>query len=231
MTESDHRLGRTLEHVDPNWGRVLERLCFLYPPVIGVGAISVVQDLDPGVPGLQWTLVLVASFGYTLVTLGVVIALSLDARKLASRGHWEPNRVLYLLGALVFAPLAGVVYLARRHNRLGTPPGWAQWWLVVAVTAVTGIAGLVAVAVALLLQFPGLLVSAAGIAVTIAVGLFPVAIHQDAAYVSSRDGYWQPNPGTWLGVAFASLFVPILQPFVAGYYVLRRWRTYGLTLG
>lgn len=209
---------------DLDWGRVLERLCFLFPPVIGVGAIGVVQDLDPGVPGLQWTLVLVASFGYAVVTAGVLVAIGLDTRRLSHQGAWQPRRVPYLLAALVAAPLAGVVYLSRRHRRLGTPAGWSGWWVVLIVTLVTSLSGLLAIAIGLVLNLPGLLLTGAGIAGTIAVGVFPVAIHQDAAYVSGQGDSWQPNPGTYLGFAFASLFVPVVQPVLVVYYLIRRWR-------
>ena len=224
VTGAVDRVRTHLHALDLDWGRVLERLCFLYPPVVGVGAISVAGDLDPGVPGLQWALLAVASFGYTVVTAGVVIALYADARQVRTTSLWRPNPVLYPLLALFAAPLVAVVYLAKRHQRLGTPPGWTGWWMIVALTLVTSVSGLVAIAVAIVLQVPGLLASAAGVAGTIAVGAFPIAIHQDAAYISSRHEGWEPNPGIYLGLAFASLLVPIAQPMLAAYYLVKRWR-------
>lgn len=212
------------------WRVLLERLCFLYPPVIGIGAIGVVGDLDPGVPGLQQALFLVASFGYTLMTLGLAIALYADIRAQREEGAWKPNPGVYLPLAVLLAPLAGVVYLSRRHRVHGTPAGWPHWWLVVAVTLVTTLFGLFAVAIAVLYQLPALLITAAGVGGAIAIGAFPIALYQDAAYVTAQGRQWQPNPGTHLGLAFASLFFPLFQPLLASYYLLERWRTVGLDL-
>ncbi|MCU4753520.1 hypothetical protein OB919_16265, partial [Halobacteria archaeon AArc-curdl1] len=55
-------------------------------------------------------------------------------------------------------------------------------------------------------------------------------MYQDAAYVAGQGRRWQPNPGTYLGLAFASLFAPIFQPLLASANLLERWRTVGLSL-
>lgn len=212
----------------PDWARAIERLCFLYPPVLGVGAIGVVRELDPGVPGLQRGLVLFGTFGYTLLTLGMALALFLDARHVRSSGRWKPSPWLNALGALLIAPAAGVWYLARRHRRFGTRAGWSGWWLVVALSLVATVFGIVGAVIAVVLTMPGLLRTAVGFAGAVAVGAFPIAIHQDAAYVSARGASWRPNPAGYLGLAFLSLFVPVLQPLLAGYYLLRRRRAVGL---
>lgn len=218
-----------------DWGRILERLCFLFPPVIGVGIVGVLQDLEPGVPGVGLALVLIGSFGYGLLSVALAAVLFLDARRLRtdSETRWRPRPLLNAVGTLLvvpllLAPFVGVVYLARRHRRFGTPPGWSGWWLVVAVSLAATVVGLVAAGVAVVFAIPGLLAAAVGLAGTIAFGTFPVAIHQDAAYVSTESDAWRPNPGVYLGLAFVSLFAAPLQPIVAGYYLARRRRAMGL---
>lgn len=226
-----------------DWGRVLERLLYLFPPIVGVGIVGVLQEADPGVPGLGPAFVLIGTFGYAAITLAVAIAITFDARRVRSHSkcgddadtsddtdpgdvdEWNPNPWLNALVALVWAPAAGVVYLARRHRRLGTPAGWSGWWLVVALSLATTLLGAVVGLIAVVLAIPGLFSAAIGLAGAIAFGAFPVAIHQDTAYVASTDGPWQPNPGAYLGLAFVSLFVPPIQPLLAGYYLLRRWHS------
>ncbi|WP_306054940.1 hypothetical protein [Natronococcus wangiae] len=215
-----------------DWARVVERLLYLFPPVIGVGIVGILQEADPGVPGLRWGLVLFSSFGYTFLTLGMAVTLFLDARRIRRRprasGHWRPNPLLNAILALLWAPVAGVVYLFRRHRRFGTPPGWSAWWLVVAISLAATLIGTVAAVIAVVFALPRLLTTAIGLASAISFGAFPVAIHQDAAYVSTKADAWRPNPGLYLGLAFLSLFVPPLQPILAGYYLLRRRRALGV---
>lgn len=217
-------------HVDDvDWARTIERMLYLVPPVIGVGIVGVLQDLEPGVPGLAYGLVLLGSFGYLALSVGLAVATFFDARRVGRQprasGNWLPNPWLNAGAALVAAPVAGVAYLARRHQRFGTPPGWGGWWLIVAVSLTTTLFGAVAAAIAIVLVIPGLLTAGMGIAGAIAFGSFPIAIHRDAAYVSTYGETWCPNPGVYLGIAFLSLVVPPLQPVVAGYYLLRRRRT------
>ncbi len=211
------------------WARLLERLCYLFPPVIGVGLIGILQETEPGVPGLERGLVLVGSFGYTLLTLGVALAIYADARRIRRQpragGSWTPRPWLNALLALAWAPAAGPIYLARRHRRFGTPPGWPGWWFVVAISFATTVFGLAAAVIAIVFDIPDLLTTAVALAGTVAVGLFPVAIHQDAAYVSTYADAWRPNPGGYLAAAFLSLTVPILQPMLAAYYLWRRRRS------
>ncbi|MFC4540922.1 hypothetical protein ACFO5R_03135 [Halosolutus amylolyticus] len=222
-------MARSLDTID--WGRAIERLCFLFPPVIGVGLIGVVREADPGVPFLERGLVLVGTFGYTLLTIALAVALFVDARRVRRRGgvssHWKPNPWLNAAFAIVWAPVAGVFYLARRHRRFGTKPGWTAWWLVVAVTLGSTVIGALVAVVAFVLALPGLLTSAIGLAGAVAVGAFPIAIHQDAAHVCTYGDDWRPNPGVYLGIAFLSLSVPPLQPIVAGYYLARRHKAVG----
>ncbi|WP_049924521.1 hypothetical protein [Halopiger djelfimassiliensis] len=216
---------------ETDWARVVERLLYLFPPVVGVGIVGVLQETEPGVPGLQRGLLLLSSVGYTFLTFGLATALFFDARRVRRRprasGNWQPNPWLNAVFALVWAPVAGVSYLARRHGRFGTPPGRADWWLIVALSLGTTVFGTVAAGVAVVFSLPGLLSTAVGTAGAVAFGTFPVAIHQDAAYVSATSDSWRPNPGLYLGLAFLSLFAPPLQPLVAGYYLLRRRRTLG----
>ncbi|RQH00792.1 hypothetical protein [Natrarchaeobius oligotrophus] len=214
------------------WARLLERLLYLFPPVIGVGIVGMLQETEPGVPGLQWGLVLIGTFGYTFLTLGVAVAVFFDASRIRRRprasGSWKPNPWLNAVLAVVWAPAAGVVYLARRHKRFGTPPGWSGWWLVVAVSLAMTVVGIATAVVAIVLAIPGLVWAALGLTGAIVFGTFPIAIHQDAAYVCVYGDSWRPNPGLYLGVAFVSLFVPPLQPLVAGYYLYRRHQTIGV---
>ena len=212
-----------------DWARALERLCFLFPPVIGVGFVGIVRELLADVPGLGWGLVLFGTFGYTALTAGVTAALFFDVRRIREAGGgWQPSPWLNTVFALLWAPAAGVIYLHRRHRHFGTPPGWHGWWLVVAVSLVATLTGVAFAVVGIVLEMPGLVTSAVGLAGAIAVGAFPVAIHQDAAYVCTRNRSWSPNPGTFLGMAFVSLFVPPLQPLLAAYYLCRRRRVVGL---
>lgn len=216
-----------------DWARLIERLLYLFPPVIGVGIVGVLQETEPGVPGLQWGLFLVSSFGYTFLTIGLLVAIFFDARRIRQQprasGHWTPNPWLNAAFALVWAPAAGVFYLLRRHRRFGTRPGWSGWWTVVALSLAATVFGALAAGIAVLLVLPGLFLTAIGVAGAIAFGTFPIAIHQDAAYVSTYSTDWRPNPGLYLGIAFLSLFVPPLQPIVAGYYLLKRRKTMELT--
>ncbi|WP_247003597.1 hypothetical protein [Halosolutus gelatinilyticus] len=214
-----------------DWARLIERLCFGIPPVVGVGLIGVLRETEPGVPYLERGLVLVGTFGYTALTLALAIALFFDASRVRRRGgvssHWTPSPWLNAAFAIVWAPAAGVFYLYRRHKRFGTRPGWSGWWLVVAVSLATTVLGIAIAIVAYALALPGLLSTAVGTAGAIAFGAFPIAIHQDAAYVCIQGQGWRPNPGLYLGLAFLSLVVAPLQPIVAGYYLLRRRKAIG----
>ena len=204
------------------WGRSVERLCYLYPPVIGVGVVGVIQEADPSIPLLSEGLVLVGSFGYLALTVALSIVVGLDARAVARAGRWQPRPLLNAVVALLVGPVAGAIYLVRRHRRVPTPAGRSGWWLVVALSLATTLFGIVAATVGVVLSIPVLAVTGVALAGAIAVGVFPVAIYQDAAYVSGQDGRWTPNPGIYLGLAFLSLSLPPLQPVVAGYYLARR---------
>lgn len=224
-------MGEAIRPDATDWARLAERLCYLFPPVVGIGVVGVLEEVDPGVPGLQLGLFLIGTAGYTILTVGLAMALFFDARRIRrqprSGGNWRPRPWLNAVFALVWAPAAGVIYLTRRHRRFGTPPGWDGWWLVVATSLATTLFGFVAAMIAIVLSVPGLLSTAVGLAGTVAFGSFPVAIHRDAAYVSTHTRTWRPNPGLYLGIAFLSLFVPPLQPIVAGYYLVRRRKAVG----
>ncbi|MEY7849152.1 hypothetical protein AB7C87_08135 [Natrarchaeobius sp. A-rgal3] len=211
------------------WERLVERLLYLFPPVIGVGIVGVLQEAESGVPFLESGLVLVGTFGYTLLSVGLALSLFADAHRVRRQGaaseHWRPSPWGNALFALLWPPVAGVFYLYRRHKRFGTRPDWSGWWLVVAASLVTTAIGFAGAVIAVLLSLPGLFLTAVGLAGAIAFGTFPIAIHRDAAYVSTYGDSWRPNPGLYLGLAFLSLSVAPLQPLLAGYYLLRRRRT------
>lgn len=211
-----------------DWGALVERLCFLFPPVIGVGVVGLLQDVDPGVPLLGRALVLVGSVGYAVLSVALAAGIWLDARERAGGDQWRPRPWANALPALVVGPFAGVVYLARRHRHFGTSPGWSGWWTIVALSLGTTLAGTGAALVGVLFAVPELVRTGVGVAGAVAVGTFPVAIHQDAAHVCTVGGRWRPNPGLYLGLAFLSLSLPPLQPLVAGYYLLRRRRDVGV---
>ncbi|AFZ72670.1 hypothetical protein [Natronobacterium gregoryi] len=219
-------------HVDEiGWARLLERLCYLFPPAVGVGVVGVLQDLEYAVPGLRPALLIVAALGYTVLTLGVATVLFFDARRVRRQpgagGNWRPRPWLNAVFALVWAPAAAVVYLARRHRRFGTPAGRSGWWLVVAASLSATVVGFAAATVAVLFAIPTLLTTGVGLAGAVAFGAFPIAIHQDAAYVCTQRSSWRPNPGVYLAFAFVSLFVPPLQPLLAVYYLYRRRQAIG----
>lgn len=211
---------------DRDWARILEHLLYLVPPVAGVGIVGVLQDLEVGVPGLDQVLFLLGTAGYTVLTIGITVAIVCDASRVRRRpkasGNWRPRPWLNGLFALVWAPVAGVAYLARRHRYFGTPPGWSGWWLLVLGSLVAMLLGAAVAAIAYVLAIPGLITAAIGLASTVVVGSFPVAIHRDAAYVCTQPNSWRPNPGVYLGLAFLSLPVAPLQPLLAGYYLYKR---------
>lgn len=214
-----------------DWARAVERLLYLFPSVIGVGVVGALREADLGVPLLGRGLVLIGTFGYTVLSLGLAGAVFLDARRVhrqpLASGEWRPNPWLNAGFALLWAPLAGVVYLFRRHRRFGTPPGQSGWWLAVAVSLAATVIGLMAAGIAVVLAFPSSLLTVVGFAGAVAFGAFPVAIHRDAAYVCTRNDAWRPNPGLYLGLAFLSLSIAPLQPLLAGYYLLRRRESLG----
>lgn len=211
-----------------SWGRLIERLSYLLPPTLGIGAVGVLRETEPGIPFLARGLVLVATFGYAALSVALAAAIFLDAREVRRVGGWEPRPLPYGVATLLAAPVVAVSYLARRHVHFGTPPGRPEWWLVVALSLLTSLFGAGLAAAAVVFLIPGLLVWAVGLAGVVAVGAFPVAIHRDAAYVTFQHAGWEPNPGVYLGLAYLSLFVPFLQPALAAYYLHHRRRAVGL---
>lgn len=268
---------------------LLERLLFLFPPVIGVGIIGVLREANVGVALLDRGLVLLSTTGYTLLTVGVTVVVVADAWAIRAKAKnesperrrgqnngrgqsrsrnrsqsrrrkrtgWHPNPVLYGLAALVWAPATGILYLYRRHRHYGTPAGRSEWWVVIAIALCATFVGTATATIAVVLVMPTLFATTMALIGTIAFGVFPVAIYQDAAYVCAQSQAqsdsrgsegakpelgpepepepgpgpgpaqeptrtWTPNPSTYLGLAFCSLFLPLLQPVVAAYYLGRR---------
>ena len=94
-----------------DWGRAAERVLFLFPPVVGVGLIGVIQDLDPAVPLLGSVLVLLGSFGYVALSVALAAVLAVDARQIRGTTDWHPRPVVLALLTLLAAPAVGVYYL------------------------------------------------------------------------------------------------------------------------
>ncbi|XVH32871.1 hypothetical protein ACNS7O_06720 [Haloferacaceae archaeon DSL9] len=211
---------------DDGWCWGLERLLFLLPPLVGVGLVGVLGET--GTPYLADGLVLFTTVGYAALTVGIPLCIVMDARDLAERspdavGGWRPRGWLYALAAVISAPIGGVVYLYRRHEHVATAPGGEHWWAVVAVALGAYLLGLALTIVGFVFAVPGVLRSGLGLAGAVVYGVFPIAIYEDATYVRARHEAWRPNPALYLGVAFLGLFVAVLQPVLAGYYLARRY--------
>lgn len=204
-----------------SWYRLLETLLFALPPVIGVGIVGLLQDHpDPLVGRVILT---VASVGGLAIRIGVPVCLFFDGRELQERGQWRANYPLYAIGALVVsAPLVGIVYLYRRHERVAVAPGWNGWWIVVAASLGGSLSGILVALIAYVLALPAAVVAIPATLGALALAAFPVGIYRDARYVRTTTAGWRPNPGLYLGLAFLSLLVPLIQPPLAAYYLLRR---------
>lgn len=244
------------------WLALLEGLLFLFPPLVGVGLIGVLQER--AIPLVSELLVWFSAVGYLVLTVGIPICIYGDVRWLRHRPdrqgrhdkrqrrnrrdqpnqhdqhdqpnqrgqsqrrqsrRWRPTAWQYMLPAILWPPIVGVVYLAVRHNRQPSTATASGWWFAVAVGFGAYAFGLLLSLVGVSFGFPRVLIAGIALAGTIAYGVFPAAIYRDACYAQSTGGRWQPNPGVYLGLAFVSLFVALLQPVVAGYYLVRRSRT------
>ncbi|MCH7660577.1 MAG: hypothetical protein IH933_08315 [Euryarchaeota archaeon] len=204
------------------WYGLLETLLFALPPVIGVGIVGLLQNHpDPLVGQLLFS---VATVGGLAIRVGVPVCVLFDARGLRAKRLWRPNGPAYALGAFfVSAPVFGLLYLYRRHERISLAPSWDGWWVLVAASLGGAISGIVVVSLTYLLSLPPAILAAPALVSGITLAAFPVGIYRDAIYVrnSSRKG-WRPNPALYLALAFVSLLVTVLQPPVAAYYLLRR---------
>lgn len=212
--------------------RALETLLFLFPPVVGVGVVGALGE--SGVPLVERGAVLFTGLAYALLSVGVPVALYLDAAHVRQRrGSWRPRAGLYGFASLLAAPFAvapvvALFYLYRRHRALPTPPNDDRWWLVVAASLVAAVAGILFAGVGFLLDTPSVVLAGVGLLGAVTFGVFPVAVYRDAAYVRARRGEWLPNPAFYLALAFAGLFVGLLHPLVAGYYLARRHEELGV---
>ncbi|WP_336342785.1 hypothetical protein [Halalkalicoccus ordinarius] len=206
------------------WLRTLEGLLFLVPLVLGVGIAGVLQRHPD--PRVGRTMVLLASAGGLLVRVGVPICLFLDAGTIrGGDGGWRPDRTPYVLVGLAFsAQIAGVVYLYRRHRRVPVEESEGRWWLVVTASFAGMLVGIPIALVSLSFALPAPVAALPALVGVVAIGLLPPAIYRDAVHVRSHrpGGRWRPNPGLYLGLALAGVTLPILSPFVAGYYLYRR---------
>lgn len=204
-----------------SWYRLLETLLFALPPVIGVGIVGVLRSYPDPLVGRA--ILAIASVGGLAIRIGVPICLFFDGRELRQRGQLRANYPLYALGALVIsAPLVGIFYLYRRHQRVAVAPGWDGWWIVVAASLGGSLSGIPIALLAYVLALPAAVVAIPATFGALALAALPVGIYRDARYVRNTTSRWRPNPGLYLGLAFLSLLVPLLQPVLAAYYLLRR---------
>ncbi|WP_331235222.1 hypothetical protein [Natronorarus salvus] len=204
--------------------RVLERLLFSLPLIVGVGIAGVLAER--GDPTLDSGLLLVATAAGLCVRLGVPACLLLDARRVRATG-WGPRGSLYALAALLLsAPLVGLVYLHRRHRRVPIDAREGYWWVLVAGSLVVALVGSLVAVIAVAIEVPSTAVAVPALAAAVGLGVFPAAIYEDAAYVRSRAGDgWTPNPATYLALAFVGLTIAPLHPPLAFYYLARRRRS------
>ncbi len=206
---------------------LLEAFVLAIPPVLGVGIVGILQQT--ALPILGPALALFAAWGYATVSICVPVCLYLDARRIrGTTADWRPRPLVYVAVGLLWAPFVGVYYLARRHRHVGTRPVGAHWWPIVAAAPIAALAGFGVAIVGGILGIPGIVPAALGLTAAIGGGAFPVAIYRDAAHVRTHSDRWTPNPGVYLGAAFATLWVPIAQIPLAAYYLTRRQRTVGV---
>jgi hypothetical protein len=206
-----------------SWLAALEGLLFLVPLVYGVGIVGVLQSHPD--PRVGRTMVLLATVGWTLVRVGVPVCLFLDARSIRRRGgDWRPDRAPYVLAGLVMsAQIAGVVYLYRRHRHVRAEEREGRWWLVVAASLAGLLVGVPVALASVAIAVPRPVAALPALVGAMALGLLPPAIYRDAVHVRSHPvDRWRPNPGLYLGLALAGVTLPVLSPFVAGYYLYRR---------
>lgn len=207
------------------WYRTLEGLLFALPPIIGVGIVGLLQNHPD--PLISQLLVTIASIGGIVIRVGVPICVLFDARELRAQRLWRPNGPVYVLGAFfISAPVFGLLYLYRRHERITLPPGWDSWWVLVAASLGGAVSGIVVVSLTYLLSLPPAILAAPALISGITLAAFPAGIYRDAIYIrNSSRRRWRPNPALYLALAFVSLLVAVLQPPVAAYYLLRRANT------
>lgn len=204
------------------WFLALEKLLFALPPLVGLGIAGVLRER--GDPTIQSGLVVFAAVGAVALRIGIF----LDATRLRSH-TWRPNRSAYALSALaVSAPLVGLFYLYRRHERVGTPDERGFWWYLIVLSLVGAVSAIPLALVALAMALPDAFVAVPATVGAVALSVFPLAVYKDAAHVRSESHRWRPNPATYLALAFLSLAVTAPQPLVACYYLYRRHRTVGV---
>lgn len=206
---------------DGTWYRLLEVLLLSLPPVIGVGVVGLLAEYpDPRVGRL---LLALASAAGVLIRVGVPVCVLMDARRLRRQRLWRPRGDAYALGALVLsAPVFGLLYLYRRHDRVPVAPGWDGWWVLVAASLGGALSGVPIALLAYVLALPPLVVAVPALAGGLTLAAFPVGIYRDAVYLRNSGADWRPNPALYLALAFVSLLLTVLQPPVAAYYLYRR---------
>jgi hypothetical protein len=224
----------TIEDVDSTPYRIAE-LFFVVPlgllAVVGIGVM-----LGGVIPGAETALLAVGGLGYLglilfamLARVVVPIVLYLDTKNIAATAvEWDPSPALWALGGFFLTVLLGLHFLYKRHQYVVDRVERDGWWLgVLAGAVVPVLAGGVALAVGgdQLGPVTGLLF---GFAI-LAMAVFPVAIYRDASFVRLQTPDWQPNPGTYFGLALILLAAaPLVNLLMGGYFLFRRQRAIGL---
>jgi hypothetical protein len=208
------------------WGLVGLGIIF-----VGLTEVGGVTGTQAGLVGIFGTIG-VAYFGF--LALGVVswvlspFVLYFDTKQINDADvSWEPNPILYAVGAVFLGYLVKLHHIYKRHQFVVDYVDRDWWWIPVVVGAVLPVVCLgTAIAMQASLGFTPFAVLV-GLGILTAVP-FPLAIYRDATYVRLHSPEWQPNPGNYLNIAvFLLLLAPIAFPLTGGYYLFRRYRAIG----
>jgi hypothetical protein len=217
--------------VRSRWATGVELGVLAWPATFGaVGLGFFVPGLGAESGEFAETLALLAVLSLVVgIVLRLLLAVTLyfDAARLReSDADWDPSPMVYALGGLFLASLAGLVYLLKRHDYVEPPAVRGGWWY--------GVGGAFTVMVlvptaTLLLASTGTRLSNGAVAAfpefglsLLLCGVLPIAIYKDAVYVRAIDRHWSPNPVLYLLGTFVTALLPVAPAVVSGYYLYKR---------